>query len=216
MPAPSLPQSHARFPLTGILGSAGNVRALRTLASGGAPLSAPQIARTSGLTPRGVRLVLAGLVEQQIVVTHGAGRAVLHALNDAHPLAAALVALFREEQQRWERLLDAVRARLSRHGAAVRAAWLYGSVARGEDTSRSDIDIALLVASPEVADRLREELMPVEDEHGVHFSLAALTPQDLQALADDDPWWSELVRDARVLKGPAPDSAKRQLAKAVA
>jgi len=189
---------------------------LRSLVTGAAPLSVTQIARTSGLTPRGVRLVLAALAQRKIVLAHGAGRAVVHRLNGSHPFAAALTALFHEEPQRWEHLLDAVRDRLARQGAAVPGAWLYGSVARGEDTPGSDIDIALLVASPEVADQLREELMPVEDEHQVHFSLAALTTQELRALADDDPWWSEVVRDARVLKGPAPDSAKRRLSKAAA
>lgn len=216
MPAPSRAQSHVRYPLTSILGSAGNVRALRALLSDRSPQSAPQLARLTGLTPQGVRLVLDTLARQQLVKVHGSGRAQLYALNESHPFASALAALFQEEQQRWERLLAKIREMLVKRGAAVRAAWLYGSVARGEDTPRSDLDIALLVSSQAVADQVREDFMPLEDGQQLHISLTALTPKELAALPDDDRWWSDVVRDARVLKGSAPDLARRQLVKATA
>jgi predicted nucleotidyltransferase len=216
MPAPSQAQSHVRYPLTAIFGSVGNVRVLRALVTDRSPQAAPQLARLAGLSPQGVRLVMGTLARQQLVKIHGSGRAQLYALNESHPFASALVALFREEQQRWERLLTTIRETLAKKGPAVRAAWLYGSVARAEDTPRSDLDIALLVSSSDVADRVREDLMPLEDEQQLRISLTALTPKELAALPDDDRWWSDVVRDARVLKGSAPDAAKRQLAKATA
>jgi predicted nucleotidyltransferase len=216
MPAPSQAQSHARYPLTSILGSAGNVRTLRALVSDQSPQSAPQLARLTGLTPQGVRLVLDALARQQLVKVLGSGRTRLYTLNESHPFAGALVLLFQAEQQRWERLLATIRETLAKRGAAVRAAWLYGSVARGEDTPRSDLDIALLVSASTVTDRVREDLMQLEDEQQVHISLTALTPKELAALSDDDRWWSDVVRCARVLKGSAPDLAKRQMSKATA
>ncbi|HSI60304.1 MAG TPA: nucleotidyltransferase domain-containing protein [Ideonella sp.] len=161
-------------------------------------------------------MVLDTLARQQLVKVHGSGRAQLYALNESHPFASALAALFQEEQQRWERLLAKIREMLVKRGAAVRAAWLYGSVARGEDTPRSDLDIALLVSSQAVADQVREDFMPLEDGQQLHISLTALTPKELAALPDDDRWWSDVVRDARVLKGSAPDLARRQLVKATA
>ena len=48
--------------------------------------------------------------------------------------------------------------------------------------------------------------MPIEDELNVHVSVTALTAQDLAALQDGDPWWSDLVGDARVLKGGRPET----------
>lgn len=216
MSSPSQAQSHVRYPLTIIFGSAGNVRVLRALVTNRAPQSAPELARLAGLSPQGVRLILDTLVQQQLVKAHGAGRAQLYALNESHPFAEALAALFQEEQQRWERLIATIHETLAKHGAAVRSAWLYGSVARAEDTPRSDMDIALLVSSSDVADQVREGLMPLEDEQHLRISLTALTPKELAALPDDDPWWSDVVRDARVLKGSAPEAAKRQVAKAAA
>ena len=213
MPAPSQAQSHVRYPLTTIFGSAGSVRVLRALVADRSPQSAPHLARSAGLSPQGVRLVLDALVRQQVVKVHGSGRAQLYALNESHSFANALVALFEEEKQRWERLLSTIRETLMRRGAAVGAAWLYGSVARAEDTASSDLDIALLVASSEVADQVREDLMPLEDDQQVRISLTALTPKELAVLPDDDRWWSDVVRDARVLKGSAPEAAKRQVMK---
>lgn len=216
MPAPSQAQSHVRYPLTAIFSGASNVRVLRSLVAERSAQSAPQLARLSGLTPQGVRLVLDNLGQQQLVQVLGSGRAQLYALNEAHPFASALVALFQEEQRRFELLLSAIREALAKRGTGVRAGWLYGSVARAEDTPRSDLDIALLVSSSAVADQVREDLMHIEDEQQVRISLTALTPKELAALPDNDRWWSDVVRDARVLKGSAPEAAKRQATKASA
>ena len=216
MPSPSEAQSHARYPLTTILGSAGNVRVLRALVNDALPQSAPHLARQAGLSPQGTRLVLDALARQQLVKVHGSGRAQLHTLNPAHSFAAALGALFQQERERWEHLLARIRERLARPEDGVDAAWLYGSVARGDDTARSDLDLAILVSSHELADRLREELLPLESELQLSISLTALTHRDLAAIPDGDPWWSGVVRDARVLKGAAPETAKRQIAQQVA
>ena len=216
MPAPSQTQSHLRYPLTSILGSAGNVRVLRALAADRSPQSAPSLAGVAGLTPQGVRLVLDALARQQLVVVHGAGRSRLHAFNASHPFAGALIALFQKEQRRWDTLLESIREALTKQGAGLSAAWLYGSVARGEDTSASDLDIAILVRAQTLADRVREDLMPLEDRQHLRISLTALTPKELAALPEDDPWWRDVVRDCRVLKGPAPELARRRYAKVTA
>ena len=189
---------------------------LRALVADRSPQSASFLSNRSGLTPQGTRLVLAILMDQQLVKAHGTGRAKLYELVASHPFADVLVALFQTEQQRWDRLLESIREKLIGRGTAVRAAWLYGSVARAEDMARSDLDIALLVSSSRVADQVREDLMTLEDEQQVRISLAALTPDELAALPDDDRWWSDVVRDARVLKGASPEAAKRQVSRKAA
>lgn len=216
MPVPSQTQSHLRHPLTALLGSAGNVRVLRALATDSAPQSAPQLATTAGLTPQGTRGVLDVLARRRLVKAHGSGRTQLYQLNTAHPLASSLAALFQHEQSRWDALMSAIRDVLARHGAAVSAAWLYGSVARGEDSPASDVDIALVVRSHAVADQVREALMPLEDAQQIRVSLTALTSRELAALPEDDPWWANVVRDRRVLKGAAPDQTRRRLTRAKA
>lgn len=215
MPAPSQTQSHLRHPLTLLLGSAGQVRVLRALATARSPQPAPQVAATAGLTPQGARGVLDAMTRQRLVKALGSGRTQLYELNTGHPLAPAMAALFQAEHQRWDGLMGAIRDALDRHGA-VAAAWLYGSVARGDDVPDSDMDIALLVGSQAVADEVREALMPLEDAQQVRISLTALTAKDLAALPEDDPWWVNVVREGRVLKGAAPDQARRRLARTAA
>lgn len=215
VPVPSQTQSHLRHPLTTLLGSAGHVRVLRVLATDRAPQSAPQLAATAGLTPQGTRGVLEAMTRQRLVKAHGSGRMQLYELNTGHPLAPSLAALFQAEQQRWDGLMGSIRDVLERHGA-VTAAWLYGSVARGEDAPDSDMDIALVVRSQAVADQVREAFMPLEDAQQIRISLTALTTKDLAALPDDDPWWANVVRDGRVLKGAAPDQARRRLTRVAA
>lgn len=215
MPAPSQTQSHLRHPLTALLGSVGHVRVLRALALDKAPQSAPQLAAAAGLTPQGTRGVLDVLVRQRLVKAHGSGRTQLYELKAAHPLASSLAALFRDEQGRWDALMSSIRDVLDRHGA-VSAAWLYGSVARGEDVPDCDVDIALVVQSQAVADQVRETLMPLEDAQQIRVSLTALTARDLAALPEDDPWWVNVAREARVLKGAAPDQVRQLLARAAA
>jgi predicted nucleotidyltransferase len=122
-----------------------------------------------------------------------------------HPLAAALKALFEEERARWTALQDDLR-----DGLAVQedigAAWLYGSVARGEDEPGSDVDIVLVLneGTLDAAQRVRDELQALGDRLNLHFSTVVLTPAELALLRQDDPWWSNVTRDAKVLKGGSP------------
>jgi predicted nucleotidyltransferase len=203
MRTPSGQQSHLRYPLTRLFGSPGNVRVLRVLADELAS-SATQIASASGLTPQGTRLVLDVLAAQGIVTVKGSARTQLFELATVHPFRHPILELFAAERAIWEDLVARLRERLKKR-AGVRAAWLYGSVARGEDTPVSDIDVALLVSSRDMADKVREDFMPIEDELKVHVSVTALTSQELAALHEDDKWWSDVVRDARVLKGGRPE-----------
>lgn len=151
-----------------------------------------------------------------MVNAHGTGRARLYSINLDHPFARPVVDLFREEQRRWDDMLDSIRQVLGRQGSAVSSAWLYGSVARGEDSPGSDLDLAIIVRSPAVADKIREALMPVEDAQQMRISLTALTPADLLALPEDDTWWTNIVREGRVLKGRAPEQMRQHLARAAA
>jgi predicted nucleotidyltransferase len=201
----SRPQSHLRYPLTHVFASAGHVRVLRALAAFGAPLGVAQLASDCGMSARGTRFVLESLVSQGLVGVLGQPRSQVFGLSLDHPMAPAVRALFQQERVRWEQVQDRLREAMtaSRH---VRAAWLYGSVARGEDQPHSDVDIALLVNDSDIdaADRVREGIRALGDSLSLHVSAVVLAPPELAALPDDDPWWSDVVRDARILKGLDP------------
>lgn len=198
-------QSHLRHPITRLLGNSGNIRVLRALVAYGAPLAAVQLAREAGLTPQGTRLVLENLVAQGVVTVLGLPRSQVFALAPKHPFADLLKEIFLQEQNRWDGLQQALRDILQAH-RSVRSAWLYGSVARGQDTPHSDVDIAIVAEDgSDAALAVREALQGLEDRFYVHFSVVGLTGADVARLSRGDAWWVAMSRDTKVLKGVSPD-----------
>lgn len=155
---------------------------------------------------RGTRQTLDSLANQQMVKVFGQSRSQVFAVDSRHPLANGLKDLFSCEQSRWDDLLQALRGIL-RHREEITAAWYYGSVARGEDAPRSDLDIAIVVGKGDVdraAEAVRQALLRVEDSFYVSCSVVALSPADVKRLSKGDEWWNAVVNEARTLKGMAP------------
>jgi predicted nucleotidyltransferase len=116
---------------------------LATLARGGKPLTAGEVAAQM---PRGsevgVRRSLARLVEQGIVRAEMMGRNLVHELNRDHiaaPIADHLAGLRLELWQRLRRTLGAWNPKPT-YG------YVFGSAARGDGDSSSDIDLLLVHA----------------------------------------------------------------------
>jgi predicted nucleotidyltransferase len=126
------------------------------------------------------------------------------------------MAMFEQEHARWDALNQALHEALQAN-PQVRSAWLYGSVARGEDTPHSDIDIAIVTQDdgPGVADAVREALQALEERWDVHLSVVVLAPSDVARLQPNDRWWLEMTKDAKLLKGVGPQQEALRCARAV-
>ena len=212
---PSSVQSFLRFPLTKLLASGGHVRVLRALLNHGGAQSAAQLASDCAMTARGVRNTLDALVAQSAVKVLGPASARLFTPALDRPLVSALAELFEAERQHWQRLQEQLRDGLAAENQ-IRSAWLYGSVARGTDEPRSDIDVVLVLAddSVDASRQVRDAMQVLGDRLGVHISPVVLTPSELAKLEPGDPWWSEVSRDAKVLKGVASAKEAARRAKA--
>ena len=117
---------------------------LHALAATTARASGARVHQMAGTgSPDGVRRVLARLVAQGIVLAEEHPNATLYLLNRDHVAADAIVALTRLRTTIIERITDA----LSTWSPEPMHASLFGSFARGEATTASDIDI-LVVTSP--------------------------------------------------------------------
>jgi predicted nucleotidyltransferase len=143
------------------------------------------------------------------------GKARLYRINDRHLLAASLNALFEAEAARYARIREAMSAAVYTIQPSVLAAWIYGSVARGEDRLGSDLDLAVVApaADLEPAEHaVREALAVSGEELGFVASVVGLDPDDVTRLSDQkDPWWAAVVADALVVLGPRPEELARQL-----
>jgi len=68
------------------------------------------------------------------------GRQVFYAADRACPVFEELAGLLRKTAG----LVDVVRGALQPHAPRIRAAYIYGSMATGQETSRSDVDVMIL------------------------------------------------------------------------
>ncbi len=71
-------------------------------------------------------------------------------------------------------VVDILQAGLQSSLAQIELAFIYGSVAKGEDTAKSDIDLMVIAETLDYAD-LIEQLMPAEQQLGRPVNLAIYT-----------------------------------------
>lgn len=199
MPKPRS-RSHLRFPLDSVLGNVGKVRVLRVIHEWPGPVSVRQIASETGMTPQGVRIVLESLVSDSLLDVLGDARTQLYTRRPDHPWTRPLADLFAAERQLWESVIGRMRAVFDA-APAVKAAWIYGSVARGEDRVHSDIDVAVLTEPAADSVKLLAELGQIEADHYVSISPAIFTETDLRTGRLDARWWQNVLRDGQQLKG---------------
>lgn len=114
---------------------------LQVFASADAEFTAPQLQR---LLPRrslaGIRYALDRLIDQGIVLDRTVGRTHVYAFNDRHLAAAPVRTLAAQKSE----LLRRLRESLANWPHPPIYAALYGSAARGEMTTESDLDILLI------------------------------------------------------------------------
>jgi len=201
-------QSFLRFPLNLVFDSPANVRVLRVLARHGGMLSASTLADFAKLTKPSVLSALRQLIEIGAVEALGADRQRLYRFDEAGGLGPALSALFAAENQAYRDVIEVVRA--SAEDAGAEAAWLYGSVARGEDRPGSDIDVAITCTTGRAFDLamvMRDKLSHAWRRLGFNASVIGIDAMEVERLErEGDPWWLAVKRDAIVVMGPAPEA----------
>lgn len=200
-------QSALRYPLTAAIGSNAALRVARALFLHGGEMSAPSVIRFTRLSKAGVSQALNTLAKLDVIEELGTARSLLYRVNKAHPLFKPLAELFNAESARAKDIQDAIRSAADREG--IIAAWIYGSVARNEDSPDSDLDIVIVARerlSPMVEEAVRENLRDAGEKLVFRPSVIMLDLEDARRLArEQDPWWASLVKDAIVLEGERPE-----------
>jgi predicted nucleotidyltransferase len=190
--------------LDDILGPHSKVSVLRVLFLQDS-LSGREVARRAGLSPRAASLALTELVKVGILNRHAAGATHLFAVNrHRHLVHAALGALFSEEAG----LPGAMGREILRAIGENRcdSIALFGSYARGEGASHSDLDVLVLLKDAREALRVKRTIQ----EHGEKFSdLFGLrlspyvigTAEFKGRFRKGDELMRSMVREARVVAG---------------
>lgn len=119
-----------------------------------------ELSRLAGTAPSSLQRELAALAACGLVLREARGHQVHFRANRDSPLFAELHGIAVKSFG----VADVLRGALSPLGASVRAAFIYGSLARGEAGARSDVDV-MVIGSPSFAEVV-ESLRPFEARLG--------------------------------------------------
>jgi predicted nucleotidyltransferase len=148
----------SKHPLDVLLGTPAVVKVLRALAT--APpgaFSGRELARMAGVVPSQATLALKRLEATNVVWRKVQGKADLWSLDRDTALGAIALQLFAGERSIRQSMMEDIRATL--RPLPVSRALIFGSVARGEDSPRSDLDLFVQVPDKASATRVKEALL---------------------------------------------------------
>jgi len=171
------------------------------------PLNASQLAARTGLSWTAVSTVLDELAEMGVINSSSAGRANIHSLNRASIYVTDLIDPLLAAE---ERIPDDILADLSRTFAPhALALSVFGSYARGEQVSQSDIDVVIVAGDAPTKDLVEEAVDGYQAhflaKYGAPLSAIVYDVGEAAALSEVAPSFSaQLVGDALVVFGPHP------------
>lgn len=155
---------------------------LQALARLEQPVTRRQLAGVAGVAPGNASAVIEDLIRSGLVDETIAGRSSMVVLNRRHLAAGPLLLLAGLRGE----LIRRLRERLT-DWPDVHAAWLFGSVARGEASGDSDIDLLLVaddLQSPDLHQRISQ----------LQADVRSWTGNDLQFVEHSPASWRKLVR----------------------
>lgn len=115
-----------------------------------------ELARLTGISAGTLHRELVALASLDVLTRRVEGRQVYYAANRENPVFEELAGLLRKTAG----LVDVLRDALISYRACIAAAFVYGSVAAGTETARSDVDL-MIVGDVGFADAVRA-LAPTE------------------------------------------------------
>lgn len=199
------PQSALRCPLNHVLGTEASVRVLRVAMLSDIPIGVSELARLAALQPSGVARVCTRLEDLGVIEAVGRGRRNrLFRRANRFAFAGLLAALFAEERNRAQQVMQELRNVVRDLSPQPRAAWIEGTVALGTDGPGDAIVVGVLV-EPSQVETARQQVWPqllaMQRSRDVVMELRVLTMAELETA--DKQRRAELER-VELLMGPPP------------
>jgi uncharacterized protein len=198
-------------PLDDLLGTQSRISVLRTLAGAAEGISGREVARRGKLSAQSALATLRAFTALGVAQEQRSTGQSLYSLNRETLIYRTLIESLFEAERSWtSTLLGSLRSHVSKVAALGQSeilwAGLFGSVARGTDTSDSDIDVAIIASSIEHAEALRDANASIVDSTsksiGRRLSTIVLSLGQLTKLRDaGDPLAAALQTDSRQLHG---------------
>ena len=180
--------------LAKLFGSEARVKVLSLfMLNAGSEYYLREIAQKTGLAVRSVQRAVESLVGIQILERESRGNSVYFHLNDGHPIADDLKAIFLKTVGLGDLLRDSLSQQKN-----IEVAFIYGSIAKGEEAAESDIDLAIIGSiSPR---DLTSELSELENRVGREINATVFSPKEWGARAESgDHFVATLLREPRIM-----------------
>jgi predicted nucleotidyltransferase len=146
---------------------------------------------------RAVDIALGDLVSLDIVTVRRIGRANVYTANVDSQRFQALTGLFKEEARTRDALMDEIRESIP----DVLSCVLFGSVARGEESLDSDVDLLVITDNPRgLRDALEALRSRVARKFSLHLAPTVLTPKQLREKWKA-PFVASATKDGRLIAG---------------
>ncbi len=199
-----------RKPLDDILSSRAKVAVLRVICASTVPLSGREIARRAHIDPGHTSRVLRELTTSGVLLSRDMGAVAAYELNQLRsPLTQRVIALFAGERERYQHIVQELRAA----GAGILSVVLFGSEARGEAEAGSDTDLLIVVQrkTEQIETAISDACLRVSERHVLALSWHVADLADLQRWEKtDNPLWQEILTDGVRLTGRSLEELRRE------
>lgn len=172
-----------------ILSRGSKVKVLRYLFLENDELTGRGIARAVGMSPSLVHSVLSDLFAEGLVEVKEKGKAKLYRLRrGSHIVKKLLQPLFEAERDLFKDIIKEIKYGIPRSRKEVVNVSIFGSVAAGRETARSDLDLLVVVGSAsgkETIQRSIDELsIGLAEKYGITLSPYVVTEGELKKKQD--------------------------------
>ncbi|MCY1529626.1 hypothetical protein D9M68_647830 [compost metagenome] len=152
-----------------------------------------ELARLTGTHPGSLHRELARLAEVGLLLRSQQGNQVLYQANRQCPVFEELAGLFRKTSG----VVDVLRAALTPLATLIDFAFVFGSMARGEEHAHSDVDV-MVIGSAGFVDLVRA-LNPCQEQLGREVNPVLYGTEEFRRkLAEGDPFIRELINRPRL------------------
>lgn len=174
-----------------------NIAVMRTLENYAVGISGREAARITGLTPKNCLITLTALEQLGVVIRIRGGREHLFTLNRDHFLVREVILpVLILEKKFTEFISDEIRRALKKNSISV---FLFGSVARNEETIESDMDICIVYKNATSKSQIEEVVSALGIKLNKKFGVS-LAPFYISK--------SEFIKRAKSKKSPIADVIK--------
>ena len=133
-----------------------------------------ELARQTGISPGALQHELAQLHHADLIIRNQDGNRVTYRANTRHPIFAELQSIV----QKTFGIPAQIKAALTPYEPHIRFAAIYGSIAKGLDHARSDVD--LLVVGDINLEQTLAAILPVETRIGREISVRLYQPEEFR------------------------------------